>query len=524
MYILTTAMEDPSFGLSGIKYFNICVRYYYIALLLCCFILALGNRPQGAKGFYLVIAVSYALIMVYMLIAAGVITYYGVQNAKEAIEAEGGNFTVGDIFTNATFRNIVISLLSTYALYLVSSLMFFDPAHMFTSFLQYLLLSPSFTNILNVYSFANLDDVSWGNRPEEPPANDLGTAAVKGPAAEVVVPTDERDINAAYEDALHTLASPAPPPDNHRDPQSILTDSYRAVRTNVLLSWVLTNGGLVAGILSAGGQSSNRVYMAFLLYFVAVLAAVRFLGCTAYSVMWLFQGHLCGLPSLERTSVDGNFIEFDPLARVRAALEKAVPKRFPRIEDERLRDLVTGKPNERIDPVFRNTYHPEVLEFLGDRIWNAATAQTLLLLAPRPIRVGGKTLVLGSLGSDINYLMSNQHGARLAKEFKVMHWSGVLCTATSKLTPTQMGDAWEAHLGALFLTSGWQAVLDFLPPLVKREFCAPPLVYASKAEARARVLTTYAVSDKNSEEAQAASFCGQLITSGLVRVQKRNVK
>jgi len=67
-------------------------------------------------------------------------------------------------------RNIVISLLSTYALYLVSSLIFFDvrparlsareaaeltrgdpqPAHMFTSFIQYLLLSPSFTNILNV--------------------------------------------------------------------------------------------------------------------------------------------------------------------------------------------------------------------------------------------------------------------------------------------------------------------------------------------------------------------------------------
>jgi len=34
----------------------------------CCFILALGNRPQGSKGFYLVIAISFALIMVYMLV------------------------------------------------------------------------------------------------------------------------------------------------------------------------------------------------------------------------------------------------------------------------------------------------------------------------------------------------------------------------------------------------------------------------------------------------------------------------
>ncbi|BGP49869.1 Chitin synthase 4 [Rhodotorula kratochvilovae] len=291
MYILTTAMEDPSFGLNGIQYFNICVRYYYIALLLCCFILALGNRPQGAKGFYLVIAISFALIMVYMLIAAGVITYYGVKNAKDAIEAEGGSFTASDIFTNATFRNIVISLLSTYALYLISSLIFFDPAHMFTSFLQYLLLSPAFTNILNVYAFANVNDVTWGNRPEEKVSNDLGAAPVKGDAADVVVPTDEKDINAAYDDALHVLATPPPKEVIKVNVEERMTDSYRAIRTNVVLAWTLSNGGLVAAILStsAGNATPQNVYMAFLLYSVAVLAAVRFLGSTAYSVMWLFQ-------------------------------------------------------------------------------------------------------------------------------------------------------------------------------------------------------------------------------------------
>ncbi|GAA5928047.1 hypothetical protein JCM3775_002798 [Rhodotorula graminis] len=291
MFILTTAMEDSSFGLNGIKYFNICVQYYYVALLLCCFILALGNRPQGAKGFYLVIAISFALIMVYMLIAAGVITYYGVKNAKDAIEAEGGKFTASDIFTNATFRNIVISLLSTYALYLISSLIFFDPAHMFTSFAQYMLLSPAFTNIINVYAFCNIQDVSWGNRPEEKPSNDLGSAPVKGDSADVVVPTDEKDINAAYDDALHVLATPPPKEVAKVNLEEKMTDSYRAIRTNVLLAWVLSNGALVAAILStsAGTASAQNVYMAFLLYSVAVLAAVRFLGCTAYSVMWLFQ-------------------------------------------------------------------------------------------------------------------------------------------------------------------------------------------------------------------------------------------
>ncbi|BGP01634.1 Chitin synthase 4 [Rhodotorula toruloides] len=292
MYILTTSMADPSFGLSGI-HFNIVVRYYYLALLLCCFILALGNRPQGSHGFYLVIMISFALIMVYMLIAAGVITYYGVIQAKNTIEADGGKFNVGDVFTNTTFRNICISLLSTYVLYLVSSIIFFDPSHMFTSFLQYLLLSPSFTNVINVYAFCNVQDVTWGNRPEEKASNDLGVAPAKGDGVDVTVPTDEKDINAAYEDACHVLASKPPPPVKTVNLEEKMTDSYRAIRTNVVLAWTLTNGALVAAILSTSAGDTvtttrSNIYMAFLLYSVAVLAAVRFLGCTFYSIIWVF--------------------------------------------------------------------------------------------------------------------------------------------------------------------------------------------------------------------------------------------
>ena len=35
---------------------------------------------------------------------------------------------------------------------------------MFSSFPQYLLLAASFTNVLNVYAFCNLHDVSWGTK------------------------------------------------------------------------------------------------------------------------------------------------------------------------------------------------------------------------------------------------------------------------------------------------------------------------------------------------------------------------
>lgn len=52
-------------------------------------------------------------------------------------------------------------------------------------------------------------------------------------AVDVVVPTDEKDINAAYEDACHVLASKAPPQVEKVDLEVKMTDSYRAIRTNV---------------------------------------------------------------------------------------------------------------------------------------------------------------------------------------------------------------------------------------------------------------------------------------------------
>ena len=45
--------------------------------------------------------------------------------------------------TNATFRDIVISLAATYGLYFIASFMYFEPWHMFTSFIQYLFYQPS---------------------------------------------------------------------------------------------------------------------------------------------------------------------------------------------------------------------------------------------------------------------------------------------------------------------------------------------------------------------------------------------
>lgn len=77
---------------------------------------------------------------------------------------------------------------------------------MITSFIQYLLMAPSYIAVLNVYAFSNVHDISWGTKGDNKVATDLGSVELKDgkdgkKLAEANVPTEEKDINAAYEDA-----------------------------------------------------------------------------------------------------------------------------------------------------------------------------------------------------------------------------------------------------------------------------------------------------------------------------------
>ncbi|KAG2010491.1 chitin synthase, variant 2 [Coprinopsis cinerea AmutBmut pab1-1] len=228
--ILCTAMEDPSFGLKGINIFNIIINYFYVGLLLMCFILSLGNRPQGAKWFYTMAMIGFALITVYMTFAAFFLAVKGIQAIGR--ETDGG-ITFGTFFENSIFRNIILSLAATLGLYLLASLIFFEPWHMITSFLQYLLMAPSYISVLNVYAFANVHDVSWGTKGDNKAPTSLGTVPTSKNKNEVEVelPTSEKDINALYEDAIHVLNTKPPKQEAKVDAGQKQEDYYRNFRT-----------------------------------------------------------------------------------------------------------------------------------------------------------------------------------------------------------------------------------------------------------------------------------------------------
>jgi chitin synthase len=132
---MANAMEDPSFGLNGIRVVNIILRYFYVGVIITCFILALGNRPQGSKWGYTFAITGFAFITIYMTIVA---YYLAIRGLAPLVEKRKGVLGFKDLVTNAIFRNIVLSLVATLGLYILASLIFVS----FLSIVVFFLLTP----------------------------------------------------------------------------------------------------------------------------------------------------------------------------------------------------------------------------------------------------------------------------------------------------------------------------------------------------------------------------------------------
>src|SRR5271156_5887606 len=123
-----------------------------------------------------------------------------VMSVKQEVDTD--HFSIDDILKNQIFYTLIISLASTYLLWFIVSFLFFDPWHMFTSFIQYLLMTPTYINILNVYAFCNTHDITWGTKGDTKPEKLGGIKAGSDGKFKVDLPTDEADLNTQYEKEL----------------------------------------------------------------------------------------------------------------------------------------------------------------------------------------------------------------------------------------------------------------------------------------------------------------------------------
>ncbi|KAH4054706.1 chitin synthase [Parastagonospora nodorum] len=279
------------FGNSVTPIFNTVLQYVYLAFLGLQFILAFGNRPKGSKWSYLVSFCVFGLIQFYIVI----LSIYLVVQAFTSPTSQKLNTESPEKFAESFFKSdgvgiIIIALAATFGLYYVASFLYMDPWHMFTSFPQYLLIMSSYVNILNVYSFSNWHDVSWGTKGSDK-ADALPSAITeKGKDGKHTVIEEpdlpQADIDSQFEATVKRALAPYVPP--VEGDEKTLEDSYKSFRTHLCTAWIGSNATLAVVItqdkfdrfgFSSNASSRTMHFFQALLWATAALALVRFIGC-----------------------------------------------------------------------------------------------------------------------------------------------------------------------------------------------------------------------------------------------------
>ncbi|RWQ96216.1 chitin synthase A [Paecilomyces variotii] len=298
-HILTTYLGSSDLlGTVG-KILGVVFEWLYLATLVTCFVLSLGNRPQGSNKFYMTMVYFWVFIMIYLSFAAVFVTVKSIQQ-----QIAEKSFEFSDLFTNKEFFSIIVSLSSTYVMWFIASLLFFDPWHMFTCFIQYILLTPTYINVLNIYAFCNTHDITWGTKGDDK-AEKLPSANVKpGGKVDVNIPQDDGDLNAQYDAELAKFAQKPPKEVRTVSAEEKQEDYYKGFRSAVVLVWVFCNFALAAVVLSAAGLERRSdtstdsdtdtqratIYMAVVLWSVAGLSVFRFIGAMWFLIVRMFRG------------------------------------------------------------------------------------------------------------------------------------------------------------------------------------------------------------------------------------------
>ncbi|KAG5343093.1 hypothetical protein C0989_000083 [Termitomyces sp. Mn162] len=279
------------FGTVGVTHWvNEAFKWIYLSFLAMQFVLALGNRPKGERLMYT--TTVYAILAVYLLVCSFWLTI----KAFAAIPDQLKNKTTSQVI--ATFFEppvgaLMAAMISTFGIYFIASFLYRDPWHMFSSFLQYLCIAPSFTNVLNVYAFCNLHDVSWGtkgsDKAEALPS--VSSSKTKGTDAPVVVDTArvQEDVDAAFKETVSRAMTKLIVKEDVEKPT--MDDQNRTFRTRLVAAWMLSNATLAIAIENINGLPSDNpeadeaslrqkqnFYFGVILYSTFGLSAVRFLG------------------------------------------------------------------------------------------------------------------------------------------------------------------------------------------------------------------------------------------------------
>nr|P30600.2 RecName: Full=Chitin synthase 1; AltName: Full=Chitin-UDP acetyl-glucosaminyl transferase 1; AltName: Full=Class-II chitin synthase 1 [Exophiala dermatitidis]AAC36064.1 class II chitin synthase I [Exophiala dermatitidis] len=287
-YFVAGSLADPTidpFGHNIGKYIFVILRYVCVLLICLQFILSLGNRPQGEE----IVSEYHGDVFHHHGIhdlCLRVYCHQATYDARSRKDRPQQSYKLG----NNIFTNLIVSSVSTIGLFFLMSFLYLDPWHMFTSSAQYFALLPSYICTLQVYAFCNTHDVTWGTKGDNVMHTDLGAAKAigSGNTVEVEMPSEQLDIDSAYDVALRNLRDRVEVPKPPVSENQLQEDYYKSVRTYVVASYMVCNAILAMAVSEAypvGSHIGSNFYLTFILWSVAALALFRAIGSSAFGVI-----------------------------------------------------------------------------------------------------------------------------------------------------------------------------------------------------------------------------------------------
>ncbi|KAF8344932.1 glycosyltransferase family 2 protein [Amanita rubescens] len=298
-------------GVVVLHWVNSGLMWLYLVFLVMQFVLALGNRPKSERTAYSLTIWVFAILSAYLIACSFWLTGITFSGIHKILQTEHTFLQAVAAILEPPIGPLLAAMLSTFGIYLIASLLYFDPWHMFTSFPQYLLLAPSFINVLNVYAFCNLHDVSWGTKGSDKAEVLLPSIqSEKAPGADVPVVEDttkiQEDVDAAFHDTVKRALTKRPA-DAAAPSKRTTDDENKVFRTRLVGLWMLTNAALVVAVQNINGwlnlddpnltvaavnqfelqqRSLTGFYFEVILYATFGLTLVKFIGSFVYWVSY----------------------------------------------------------------------------------------------------------------------------------------------------------------------------------------------------------------------------------------------
>lgn len=223
---------------------NAVIQVVYICTLVFQFILALGSRPKSSAVSYVISFSIFAFVQLYLVMN---LVYLTKRLVDFQLDTNGGSkyAFINEYYADVGYITILVTAISIFGSYIVAGILALDPWHLVTSWAQFLFISSSYINILNIYAFSNIHDVSWGRKsgkkePERVPTWDVTVQRTdQGQSEAIVADRPMQDIDKAFKAALKRAVEPHVP---EKEPeQDDTAGRFMKFRTMLVAVYIFSN-------------------------------------------------------------------------------------------------------------------------------------------------------------------------------------------------------------------------------------------------------------------------------------------